>query len=152
MYFFPKTFGHVEKNTYLCIRFQKQTKTTSIMTKETANIIKSITASQKAYREQLINLVFDLIDSALNRHNEDEGKIFLGRKVVLAESRRRGGNLASMNVNVAENIFYDKNFRSIQVEGEDDDYNEIIIGEFSTMPIGMVEEVVNAIIETAKSE
>lgn len=122
------------------------------MTKETANIIKSITASQKAYREQLINLVFDLIDSALNRHNEDEGKIFLGRKVVLAESRTRGGNLASMNVNVAENIYYDKNFRSIQVEGEDDDYNEIIIGEFSTMPIGMVEEVVNAIIDTAESE
>lgn len=122
------------------------------MTRETANIIKSITASQKAYREQLINLVFDLIDSALNRHNEPNGKILLCRKVVLTEKKVKGDNLVSMNVNVAENIYYDKNFRSIQVEGESAGYDEIFIGDFSTMPIGMVEEVVNAIIETAKSE
>lgn len=122
------------------------------MTKETANIIKSITASQKAYREQLINLVFDLIDSALNRHNEPEGRIFLGTKIILIEKKVRGGNLASMNVNVAEHIYYDKESHEIQVEGESADYDDIIIGDFSTMPIGMLEEVVKAIIETAKSE
>lgn len=122
------------------------------MTKETANIIKSFTASQKAYREQLINLVFDLIDSALNRHNEPNGKILLQRRVVLAESKTRGGNLASMDINVTESIYYDKNTHGIHVCGEAATYDDMIIGEFSTMPIGMVEEVVKAIIETAKSE
>jgi hypothetical protein len=122
------------------------------MTKETANIIKSITASQKAYREQLINLVFDLINSALNRHNEPNGKILLCRKVVLAESKTRGGNLASMDVNVADCIYYDKNTHGIMVYGESAAYDDALIGEFYTMPIGMVEEVVKAIIETAKSE
>lgn len=122
------------------------------MTKETAKIIKSISESQKAYREQLINLVFDLIDSALNRHNEPEGRIFLGTKIILIEKKVRGGNLASMNVNVAQHIYYDKESHEIQVEGESADYDDIIIGDFSTMPIGMVEEVVKAVIETAKSE
>lgn len=145
-------FGQFKKNTYLCIRFQKQTKTTTIMTKETANIIKSITASQKAYREQLINLVFDLIDSALNRHNEPNGKILLKRRVVLAEKKVRGGNLASMDVNVAESIHYYKGTHEIHVRGESATYDDIFIGVLSTMPIGMVEEVVKAIIETAKSE
>lgn len=120
------------------------------MTKETANIIKSITASKKAYREQLINLVFDLINSALNRYNN--GKIFLQRKAVLAESKTRGGNLVSMDVNVAESIYYDKDTHEIYVYGESATYDDMLIGEFSTMPIGMVEEVVKAIIETAKSE
>lgn len=122
------------------------------MTRGTANIIKSITASQKAYREQLINLVFDLIDSALNRHNEPNGKILLQRRVVLAESKRKGLNLATMDVNVAESIHYYKDVHEIYVCGESDDHDALIIGEFSTMPIGMVEEVVKAIIETAKSE
>ena len=122
------------------------------MTKETANIIKSITASQKAYREHLISLVFDLIDSALNRHNEPNGKILLQRRVVLAESKTRGGNLVSMDVNVAESIHYYKDTHSIQVCDESATYDDVLIGEFSTMPIGMVEEVVKAIIETAKSE
>ena len=122
------------------------------MTKETANIIKSITASQKAYREQLINLVLDLIDSALNRHNEPNGTILLKRKVVLAEKKVRGGSLVSMDVNVAESIHYYKDTHDIYVCGESNDYNDVLIGEFATMPIGMVEEVVKAIIETAKSE
>ncbi len=122
------------------------------MTKETANIIKSIASNQKAYREKLINLVFDLIDSALNRHNEPDGKIFLGRKVLLLEKKNKAGDLVSMTVNVAEHIYYNREPREILVEGENADYDEIIIGDFATMPIGMVEEVVKAIIETAKSE
>ena len=152
LHFFRKTFGQFKKNTYLCIRFQNQTKTTSVMTKETSNIIKSITASQKAYREHLINLVFDLIDSALNRHNEPKGRIFLGTKLMLIEKKVRGCNLASTNVNVTQHIYYDKESHEILVEGESADYDDIIIGSFSTMPIGMVEEVVKAIIDTAKSE
>ena len=122
------------------------------MTKETANIIKSITASQKAYREQLINLVFDLIDSALNRHNADEGKIFLGTKVTIVKNTASPRFLATFNYNIAEHIHYDKESHIIQVIGENENYDDIIIGDFSTMPIGMLEEVVKAIIETAKSE
>ena len=122
------------------------------MTKETTNIIKSITASEKAYREQLINLVFDLIDSALNRHNEDEGKILLCSKVFLVEKKVRGGNFASMDVHVAEYVYYNKETSDIQVWGENDEYENDFIGNFYSMPIGMVEEVVKAIIKTAKSE
>lgn len=122
------------------------------MKKETAKIIKSITASQKAYREQLIKLVMELIDCALNRHNEPDGKIFLGQKVVLFEKKNRAGDLVSMSVNVAEHIYYNREPCDIQVFGEDSDFNDICLGDLYTMPIGMVEEVVKAIIETAKSE
>jgi len=121
------------------------------MTKETATIIKAIASSEKSYREQLINLVFDLIDSALNPY-EPEGRIFLGTQITLIEKKVRGGNLASMNVNVAQHIYYNKESHEIHVEGESADYDDIIIGDFSTMPIGMVEEVVKAIVDTAKSE
>lgn len=122
------------------------------MTKETANIIKSITSAEKAYRADIIKHVFFLINSALNRHKENAGQIFLRSKVLLVEKKVRGGNLASLDVNVAESIYYDMEEHTIKVGGETPEYDDIIIGDFDTMPIGMVEEVVKAIIEVAKSE
>ena len=122
------------------------------MTKETATNIKEIASARKAYREHLINLVFDLIDSALNRHKNESGTIFTDNMVILMENKVRGKNMTSVDVNVADHIVYDKEAHEIQVMGESAEGENIVIGNFSTMPIGMVEAVVNAIIKTAKSE